>query len=185
MLCAAEKSPTSSSQAPHAGTTRVGFHMNTLRELLEEARSVEALLRDTLQLHIGNVALEESRHSIRQAKSVGRVTFLAYVFLPLSLITSFFGMNIQELNGQGARFRWFIVSTVCFSLFSFSCCILWLWLGDRLHTLSKRFWKWMEVSRKRWFTHEGRETRRLEKKVREEDLLEEERRKREIGLSRV
>lgn len=72
-------------------------------DLLDEARTVDALVRDTLQLHIGNVSLQESRKSISQANSVGRVTSLAFIFLPLSLVTSFFGMNIQELNNNGPR----------------------------------------------------------------------------------
>ena len=40
------------------------------------------------------------------------VTFLAFIFVPFSLATSVFGMNIQELNQEGQGIRAFIVTGV-------------------------------------------------------------------------
>lgn len=40
------------------------------------------------------------------------VTILAFVFIPLSLATSFFGMNIQELNSTGQPIWIFLVTSV-------------------------------------------------------------------------
>ncbi|KAF2810714.1 uncharacterized protein BDZ99DRAFT_414865 [Mytilinidion resinicola] len=39
-----------------------------------------------------------SERSISQAKEVGRLTLLAYFFLPMSLVTSLFGMNFVEIE---------------------------------------------------------------------------------------
>ncbi|KAI1090967.1 hypothetical protein F5B19DRAFT_296271 [Rostrohypoxylon terebratum] len=79
----------------------------------------EALARDYLQHHVGLFSLEESRASIKQSKVAleeGRgtklVTVLAIFFVPISLSTSIFGMNINELNDSGQSLWVFIVSTV-------------------------------------------------------------------------
>jgi CorA-like Mg2+ transporter protein len=40
------------------------------------------------------------------------VTILAFVFIPLSLATSFFGMNIQELNSTGQPIWVFLVTSL-------------------------------------------------------------------------
>lgn len=67
------------------------------------------LLQSTIEGHRGRVhepinrlvstlALKESRKSIEQSTSVKRLSQLAYIFLPLSLSTSVFGMNILELQ---------------------------------------------------------------------------------------
>lgn len=42
--------------------------------------------------------LQASEKSISQAKEVGRLTLLAYFFLPLSFVTSLFGMNFVEFE---------------------------------------------------------------------------------------
>ena len=96
---------------------------------LNEARSLERQVRDYLQIHVGQLSLEESKKSIevsevalaknRQVKLgmipptitgddlqnllltarfaclVNVVTILAFVFLPISLTTGVFGMNVQ------------------------------------------------------------------------------------------
>lgn len=48
---------------------------------------------------IGNNAmLDESRKAIFQARRVARLTFIAFVFVPLSFTTSLFGMNVAQLG---------------------------------------------------------------------------------------
>ena len=47
---------------------------------------------------VSTLALKESRKSIEQSVSTKQLTQLAYVFLPLSLSTSAFGMNTVELQ---------------------------------------------------------------------------------------
>lgn len=39
------------------------------------------------------------------------VTLLAFIFIPLSLGTSIFGMNVQEINGSGHGIWVFVVTT--------------------------------------------------------------------------
>ncbi|KAI0417883.1 hypothetical protein F5X98DRAFT_386722 [Xylaria grammica] len=86
----------------------------------------EALARDYLQHHVGLYSLDESRSSLKQAKiSIKQakvaleeskrtklVTVLAIFFVPISLSTSVFGMNIRELNENGQPIWVFLVTTI-------------------------------------------------------------------------
>ena len=69
--------------------------------------------------------LEESRNAISQARVVGRLTLLAFFFIPLSFTTSFFGMNVREITGEdGPRISvwlWFVVTAPIF-LVSLAVC---------------------------------------------------------------
>ncbi|KAI1734578.1 hypothetical protein F4680DRAFT_453856 [Xylaria scruposa] len=85
----------------------------------KEIARTEALARDYLQHHVGMFSLEESRASIKQAKVAFEesrrtklITVLAIFFVPISLSTSVFGMNIDELNASGQSLWVFILTTV-------------------------------------------------------------------------
>ena len=40
------------------------------------------------------------------------VTILAFIYVPINLATSVFGMNLKQLNGQGQNFWSFIVTAI-------------------------------------------------------------------------
>lgn len=86
--------------------------------ILAQAREDETYMKDRLSVNVGTLSLIESRNSIAQSRSTGRVTFLAFIFLPLSLVTSFFGMNIQELTGNGSSVKAFCAAAVCTTAFT-------------------------------------------------------------------
>ena len=92
--------------------------------ILKEGRKLDLHVRDTIQLHVGSFSLKESRKSLAQAKSIARVTFAAFGFLILSLVTSFFGMNIKELNGDGPQIKWLLVAAVLITALAFICWLL-------------------------------------------------------------
>ena len=94
--------------------------------MVSGARSLEQHIRDDIQVNVGNLSLQESRRSIEQADSVGRLSFLAFVFFPISLVTSFFGMNIQELTGTGATWGVFFASAASLCGILLVLCA-WLW----------------------------------------------------------
>lgn len=57
-----------------------------------------------------------------------QVTLLAFIFIPISLATSFFGMNLQELNASGQPFWVFAVTAwAIFSTALFIWGILYQW----------------------------------------------------------
>ncbi|KAG7004295.1 hypothetical protein G7Y79_00026g058790 [Physcia stellaris] len=49
---------------------------------------------------IASIPISESQLAMEQAQRVKKMTFLAYFFVPLSFTTSFFGMNVEELQGD-------------------------------------------------------------------------------------
>ncbi|KAG8529127.1 uncharacterized protein KY384_005762 [Bacidia gigantensis] len=48
---------------------------------------------------MNEIVIAESREAINQTARMAKLTFLAFIFVPLSFTTSFFGMNFQELGG--------------------------------------------------------------------------------------
>ena len=95
-----------------------------LRNLLPEARVTLSDLEDGLKnvrsmldISRGKAGLQESRKSIRMAelsiaesKRVKLLTVLAFIFVPLSLTTSIFGMNIEQINQSGPSW-WVVIAT--------------------------------------------------------------------------
>jgi len=94
--------------------------------------SADWLLRDYKHLHkralaisqrcdrgmgviMNDMNLAESRRAIAQAGGVKRLTFIAFVYIPLSFTTSFFGMNIRQL-GSGVTPIWVWVASSVFVL---------------------------------------------------------------------
>ncbi|KAF7884690.1 uncharacterized protein EAF02_005026 [Botrytis sinoallii] len=84
--------------------------INCHRKKLQRARELEQYVRDTLQWNVGRLSLIESRKSIQQSNTLGKLSVLAFIFLPISLVTSFFGMNINELTGSGASWKAFFIA---------------------------------------------------------------------------
>ncbi|KAH6664624.1 hypothetical protein B0J14DRAFT_242249 [Halenospora varia] len=76
------------------------------RKMLERARNLELHVRYTIQLNVSSLSLRESRRSITQADSVGRITFLAFIFLPLPLITF-----ILRDEYSRADWKWFLMES--------------------------------------------------------------------------
>ncbi|KAF2112533.1 hypothetical protein BDV96DRAFT_579863 [Lophiotrema nucula] len=57
------------------------------------------------------MSLLESKRSIKEAESVTRLTELAFIFIPLTFVSSLFSMQIQELS-NGVPLRTFIIAAV-------------------------------------------------------------------------
>ncbi|KAL8887424.1 MAG: hypothetical protein Q9215_005002 [Flavoplaca cf. flavocitrina] len=92
---------------------------NEVKDFVEEASRLEGRVRENLQLRIGVKALEESKKSIevsnqqiQEGKRLKTFTILAFVYVPLNLASSIYGMNIQQLNGNGQSVWVFVVTAV-------------------------------------------------------------------------
>lgn len=76
---------------------------------LEDAGTVlQALqreLNDEIHLVIGAVTVQDSGTSKRQAERATLLTLVAAVYLPLTLVTNIFGMNIREIDGDLLTYR--------------------------------------------------------------------------------
>lgn len=66
--------------------------------LNRRADQIVERLNDLFQMIMGTISLKEARESIKLAERATFLTVVAVVYLPLSLTTGVFGMNIYEIN---------------------------------------------------------------------------------------
>ena len=93
-------------------SAKYGELLQYIEEVLEDVNKIIRLVREQMQTEIGLLSIQESRRSIDEAISVKRLTQLAFVFIPLSFVTSVFGMNVQEISGNGVKIWIFVVTSV-------------------------------------------------------------------------
>ena len=140
-------------------------------EAIDDGTKVVRLIREQMQSEISLWSIEESKRSIEEATSVKRLTQLAFVFIPLSFVTSVFGMNVQEISGTGVKIWIFIVTAIVVGI------SLMMFLG--LLKLVQTWWKkpgnslresmptWRDIravfsKRERWRQLMDRQLRNLE-----------------------
>lgn len=76
---------------------------------------------------MNEIVISESKEARMQATRIGKLPFLAFIFVPLSFTTSFFGMNVREFqSGKGllSIWMWFVLSMPLLALAVF------FFLGD-------------------------------------------------------
>jgi Mg2+ and Co2+ transporter CorA len=60
---------------------------------------------ETIQI-FNIVSIQEDNNGIRQGQSIKFITVLATLFVPLSLVSSVFGTDVQELGVNGGQHIW-------------------------------------------------------------------------------
>ncbi|GES60665.1 hypothetical protein V496_01904 [Aspergillus terreus] len=100
-------------------------------ELLVRAESVGSLCTETMGLILNGAMLRESQKAIQRADDQRRLTVLAYLFLPLTVVFGLFGMNVEEL-GTGSHSIW-----VPFAVLAPVGCISWALFYPRKKQLLK------------------------------------------------
>ena len=94
-----------------AGDQKGSEALDTLVEdwehLLELAQTLATKCVEGMDIIVSTIQLQESQEAIKQARGLQRLTLLAFFFLPLSLTTSFFGMNFREF-GTGKLSVWVV-----------------------------------------------------------------------------
>jgi magnesium transporter len=96
-----------------------------LKLVNEEVSGQRELLAVVLQANMAVISLEQNDISVRQNETMKQLTIIATVFLPLSFITGFFGMNFSWLVGHISSFWIFAVYGV--GSLSVSCAGLFVW----------------------------------------------------------
>lgn len=71
------------------------------RELHRRSTVLSQKVRDGTTFITTGVSARASRRSIDQAAEVNRIAILAYFFVPMSFVTSIFGMNVVEFGDLG------------------------------------------------------------------------------------
>lgn len=121
-----------------------------LPELLNRASKLEKLILDDFQILMSSVSVREGHEGMRQTRLATWATVLAAIYLPLTLVTGIFDMNIKGDDGFGSRpaigaFIGVVVFTIVLALAA-------RWLYKSKHG-SRRTRGWLEMpflTRKWW-----------------------------------
>lgn len=97
---------------------------NRIEEVLGWVRNVYAVLRSEM-------ALLDSSRSIAEARTMAKLTELAFAFIPLTFANSIFSMQVTELQ-NGVPFWSFLVAAVDLGMLTYA-----VWLVLRSNILSK------------------------------------------------
>ncbi|PPJ49637.1 hypothetical protein CBER1_02176 [Cercospora berteroae] len=93
--------------------------------------SLSASVNDSSQLLIGAMAVLDSATNNRQAERATMLTLLAAVYLPLTLATVIFGMNIREID-QGSPSWWWVIIVMAVLLTPSIIFVVYLFTKNRL-----------------------------------------------------
>jgi hypothetical protein len=78
----------------------IGLPCGMLMEILKQHNLLERFLMDSFNLLITSTSVLEAELAIEQGIRGQRLTTLAFPNVPLSFVTSIFGMNMKEINGS-------------------------------------------------------------------------------------
>jgi magnesium transporter len=84
----------------------IGDHVRLVEE---EVRLQRARLNDSLGAHLALLSHVQNLTTIKQNREIERLTIVATIFLPLTFVTGFFGMNFGWMVGRIGSLTAFIV----------------------------------------------------------------------------
>jgi len=114
------------------------------RYINDKILEYKRLYDDTTASYIQVMALQEAHNSNTQAKSVGRITLVAALFVPVSLISGIMSMGDDFTPGGGKFWIFFVVAApVVTIVYMFLCTSLLEWAEHPIKNLS-RMWKKQE-----------------------------------------
>jgi Mg2+ and Co2+ transporter CorA len=77
----------------------------TIVQVAEDIEKLDKELNDEIHLIIGAVTVQDSDANKTQTERATLLTLLAAVYLPLTLVTGIFGMNIKDINDGNPSWR--------------------------------------------------------------------------------
>ena len=105
--------------------------------LVEMSDNLYKHCTEAIGVLMNELVIMESKGARLQALRLGKLTFLAFIFVPLSFTTSFFGMNFKELGADGRALSiwvWFLLSvpllTLAIFLFVYDLSRIWIMVQD-------------------------------------------------------
>ena len=127
---------------------KVGPLEKKIEELLKK---IQKELDDTtvdLQRELTLVQLEESRRAIEQNQMVRKLTILAFLYLPISTVSSVFGMNVQELQLLQYQPHIRVFCFVLLGVFVFSILLAsFEFLQNVLYGVGSHYYIWDQIER--------------------------------------
>ncbi|KAK3995008.1 hypothetical protein QBC44DRAFT_320932 [Cladorrhinum sp. PSN332] len=83
-------------------------------------------LLDMLQLY-KSIAIRNTRISLELNASLWRLSWITFIFLPLTFLSGFFGMNV-DIFADNPSIKWYFIGATGVVVFSFL-----IWLGFKLN----------------------------------------------------
>ncbi|KAL9095195.1 MAG: hypothetical protein Q9165_002451 [Trypethelium subeluteriae] len=79
--------------------------------LLSRAKALHEQCTRGMQIVMNNANVKEARQAMSQAEVVAKLTRLAFIFVPMSFTSGFFGMNVVQFGtGRLGLWVWFVVT---------------------------------------------------------------------------
>lgn len=121
---------------PHVVLARLELP-GTVAEYDSRFRLMISALNDEIRLVIGTVQIEDAKKTreqieltvqltemaIHQARWTMVLTFLAAFYLPMTLATGIFGMNIREISDDKGPSKWWVIGTWAVSFLVTASCV--------------------------------------------------------------
>lgn len=95
----------------------------------------------SIQIEMSSISILESKKGLEEAARVGQVTFLAFVFIPMTFISSVFGMNVTVFTSPGPPLWKFFAVAVPFTLVCLSAPF-WQHIWSLFRVCHGKFRKW-------------------------------------------
>jgi len=119
-----------------------------IRELDEDTKRLKTRLDEAYTALRADMQFTESRRSISEAKTVTKLTELAFIFIPLSFTCSLFSMSIHELQ-NGVPVWTFILSALVMAVLAYGVrfVIASDFIADSSRSALEQFWAQRNVMR--------------------------------------
>lgn len=92
-------------------------------------RDIISPTKELADLMYKSVGIRDARHSLQLGLSMWRLSWITFIFLPLTFVCGFFGMNVDTFEPQPS-IKWFFITAIPVLL-----TVLILWYGVK-HSLS-------------------------------------------------
>jgi len=118
----------------------------TFVSLATTAAQQSQLISALISIEMNTISILDSKKSLKQSRNVMILTWLAFAFIPLSFMSSVFGMNVKELtSGNAPPLRYFFAVAIPLTVL---CLLVPAWSIAYRESGSWAIWKKRPVDAK-------------------------------------
>ncbi|EED22770.1 hypothetical protein TSTA_062570 [Talaromyces stipitatus ATCC 10500] len=103
--------------------------------LQAESAKLREQCTDSIGIEMNMISIRNAKKSIEQTERVRLLTFMAYLFIPLSFVASIFGMNVSQLQDPSPPIKIFFAVACPITL---ACALLPIWREVLAYILAAR-----------------------------------------------
>lgn len=95
------------------------------QDLEKRYKFLDAKIDKIMSVLAAVMSIEESKKQIRNARDVARITYLAFIYVPMAFVASFLSMNTSFPDGGSMVYWVFFVIAIPLTAFSLLLAIFW------------------------------------------------------------